>query len=60
MKIKKVEVNDYGKIFIDWVNDWEYGTVTFDFKTNKIYSENMGVKFVKELMNKVIDNCEII
>lgn len=60
MEIQYIEVNNYGKIFIDWVDGWEFGTATFDFKDNLIYSENMGVEFVKELINKVIDNCEII
>jgi hypothetical protein len=60
MEIKNIEVNAYGNIFIDWKDDWEFGTVKLDLRNNLIYSEQMGIDFVKELMNKVIDNCEII
>lgn len=60
MEIENIEVNHYGNIFVDWSRGWEYGTVVFDFKSNEIYSEQMGIEFIKELMNKVIDNCKII
>lgn len=63
-EISVLDCNQEPRMYIHWSKDWELGTLefTYDKTTNKvkIYSECMSKEFIEAVIEKIINDAEII